>query len=87
MIQLALWVASAIFLALVGCYLFCMIGGAMLQIIGSIWEPKSAPIKYSPPVDENAERRAQVLAEAKAKTGPRGENESLQEYGQRLRIV
>lgn len=37
MINLALWVASAIFLALVGWFLFCMIGGAVLEVIGSLF--------------------------------------------------
>lgn len=88
MIRLALWVASAIFLALVGRFVICMVGGALLGIIGSIFEPASgSPIKYSPPVDENAERKAQVFAELKAKAGPRKDGESLQEYGQRLGIV
>lgn len=38
MIQLALWVASAIFLALVGWFAFCMISGIILQAVGTIWE-------------------------------------------------
>lgn len=81
MIQLALWVASAIFLACCGLFL---VGGII-----RLCEPSSSSVKctYEAPIDPNAGKRTAVLEEKKAIAGARKEGESLAEYSERLQVI
>lgn len=95
MIQLALWVASAIFLALVGWFVLCAVGGIIVQIIGALcdrefWLGKSStPSRYTyqEPIDPNAEIKSRVMKERQAIAGPRKDGESLVQYFERLTAV
>ena len=96
MIQLALYVAAGLFLALVGWAALCILGSIVLQIFGALFtfgpipapadKPKSSAFAQEPMPDLDA-RRAAAFAKRIALAGPRRNEETLVQYYDRLQSL